>query len=169
MQNIAQRRPKPNPALKKRIGSACFFPSGFSGRAQDVENSAGDQEACPRKEVAISGVERELCADRTGIDYTGRESSGADLDPFLGLRIDVAVGINEASDARVTATRHGNPVLDAAENGMGEMLLGLGRGIEPGIVGLIDEPARAGTYSIHGKRCNGILEADQHGKRILSV
>ena len=57
------------------------------------------------------------------MDYTGRESSGADLDPFLGLRIDAAVGIDEAGDAGVTATRHGNAVFDAAENGMGEMLL----------------------------------------------
>ena len=119
MQNIAQRRPKPNPALKKRIGSGRFFPGGGSGRAQDVESTGGDQEAYSRKEVAVSGIECELCSDRTGMDYTDHESGGADVDALL----DIAVGIDQAGDAGVTATRHWNAVLDAAENGMGKMLL----------------------------------------------
>ena len=71
-------------------------------------------------------------------------------------------GINSASDTGVGATQHGKTGFYSTEHGVGQMLDGAAVGIEPGVVGLVDEPGAAAPGSAPCEIRERVFKANEH-------
>ena len=151
---------KPRQNLVMLVLFALLPPLG----AQYKDDGRAGNQAELGEGVAVAGVDGLPQADGPWINIGHGEAAR----PRAKVALHVAVGVDRAGDTGVAAACHGNAVFDAAEDGVGEVLLGLCGGIEPGIVALVNEPACAVAHGLDGERGDGVLKTDERGERGFS-